>query len=151
MTRNVLTTDERALVDMHRAFRAYVFERMRLDPTLDEPRAEEHTLELHPDTSGRIVVEPDDPNENRFSVASWHMLQEAPAAVEAARADLETARRAREGAAPARKTGDPRKGRRAGAPTRGWWTASALEHAAARAEGAPACTCPACKVARAVG
>jgi hypothetical protein len=85
----VLTQDERDLVALHRAVVEYVRERTRYDPTLLDQREPEMVyFQLDTDTSGCLVVEPEDPNKTRARVCTWASLSKAAGVVDKQREAL---------------------------------------------------------------
>lgn len=108
-----LDEQERALVATWRAFRAYVLERARLDPTLDDPKPDDDLeLRLGIDGAGFVHVDPEDPNLDEFDAVEFYDLQTAAAKIDAKRKIIELARIERDTFA-GRSFGDPRKGRKA--------------------------------------
>jgi hypothetical protein len=91
------TADELAFVALHRSHAAYVRERTRLDPTLEEDRGDESIyIEVDSDGSGRLMVRPEDPDERPLQVCLWLDAASGASIVDGAREALELSRMERE-------------------------------------------------------
>ena len=111
MTARRFTADEDALVALHRAFTAYVRERTCFDNTLDDAKPDDEVyVELHPDGSGALIIDPENPNLPNTRAASWLVVYGAELAIERATARLVEERVDRENHG-RRRFGDPRRGR----------------------------------------